>query len=76
MTSLMLTIIIAATQYAGTVDMIEEDIAVVEMISEDSEPITLELPVAIFPCEIKEGDWFYMEQIDGVTELRCGEPPL
>ena len=56
--------------------MIEEDIAVVEMISEDSEPITLELPVAIFPCEIKEGDWFYMEQIDGVTELRCGEPPL
>ena len=27
-------------------------------------------------CDIKEGDLFYTTEIDGVTEIRCGEPPI
>ena len=65
-----------AMQLVGTVDQIEGEIAVVEVTTENSDPFILELPVLIFPCEINEGDWFYIEHIDDVTELRCGEPPL
>ena len=32
-------------------------------------------PLILFPCEIEEGDMFYFEYADGVTEIRCGEPP-
>lgn len=58
----------------GVVDVIEEDIAEVEIIDSDKNIVRASLPMQLFPCEIKEGDMFYFEHADGVTEIRCGEP--
>ena len=59
----------------GMVDNIVGDYAAVEISNTDGEVEQLEMPVFLFPCEIKEGDQFYTFEIDGVREIRCGEPP-
>ena len=58
----------------GTIDRIEGAIAVASIISSDSASSSFEVPVELFPCEIREGDMFYFGYSDGVTEIRCGEP--
>ena len=58
----------------GTIDYIDSGVADVEIVTSGDTVIYIELPVLIFPCKIKEGDMFYFEYIDGVTEIRCGEP--
>jgi len=63
----------------GVVDQIEGNIVVAEIIevADDRHTVKeIELPIEIFPCEIEEGGMFYFEYVDGVTELRCGEPPV
>ena len=59
----------------GIVDIIEDDLAVVELTGNNDVIDVVTLPTLIFPCEVKEGDMFYFLNIDGVTEIRCGEPP-
>jgi len=62
----------------GSVDIIEGDFAEVEVTEfKNGEYMTKRtfLPLAIFPCYIREGDMFYFSREPGVTELRCGEPP-
>ena len=34
----------------------------------------VEIPKFFVPCEIKEGDMFHIVDVDGVVEVRCGEP--
>jgi|LUMJ01.1.fsa_nt_gb hypothetical protein len=58
----------------GVIDVIEGDFTEVEIIDSNSKIIHTTLPTQIFPCEVKEGDMFYFEHVDGVTEIRCGEP--
>ncbi len=58
----------------GVVDVIEEDIVEVEITDSKGEIIYTDFPIQLFPCEVKEGDMFYFEHADGVTEIRCGEP--
>ena len=59
----------------GMVDSIVGDYAAVEISNPNGEVNQVEIPVFLFPCEIKEGDQFYTFEIDGVREIRCGEPP-
>ncbi len=59
----------------GTVDLIEGEIAMVQITASDNELRDLEMSTLMFPCEIREGDMFYFLYADGVTEIRCGEPP-
>ena len=59
----------------GLVDSIVSGYAVSEISYRDGSIEIIELPVNLFPCEIKEGDFFYVTKISGVTEVRCGEPP-
>ena len=66
-------IIAAIALYIGVVDSVNDKYAHVE-ITTSEEIIFTSMPVAIFPCEIKEGDMFYFEHVDGGTEIRCGEP--
>ena len=54
----------------GVVDQIQGNIVIAEVQNKQ-----VDLPLWIFPCEISEGDIFYFTKIDGVLELRCGEPP-
>tara|TARA_B100000287_G_C20264613_1_gene635422 strand:+ start:160 stop:387 length:228 start_codon:yes stop_codon:yes gene_type:complete len=67
--------ILAVNLYLGMVDNIVGDYAAVEISNPSGEVTQVEIPVFLFPCDIKEGDQFYTYEIDGVREIRCGEPP-
>ena len=59
----------------GLVDSVGSGYVVAEMTDNYGEVRIMEIPESIFPCEIEEGDMFYVVKIDSVTEIRCGEPP-
>ena len=61
--------------YIGTIDAIEDNVAHVEFRTTDSQIYEADIPIYLFPCQIAEGDPFYVDIIDGVTEIRCGDPP-
>jgi len=61
--------------HSGMVDSIIGDYASVEIYNSSGKISQVEIPVFLFPCEIKEGEHFYTFEIDGVREIRCGEPP-
>jgi len=58
----------------GMVDNVEDNIATVEITDSNYQIQYADVPVAFFPCVISEGDFFHFAYIDGVTEIRCGEP--
>lgn len=60
----------------GVVDYIGTAYVLTELSKPDGSIEMKEFPVEIFPCEISEGDFFYFDIVDGVTEIRCGEPPV
>ena len=59
----------------GVVDQVHGDIVLVEITSPSGEYEQLHMPLWIFPCEVKDGEYFYIQNLDGITEVRCGEPP-
>ena len=61
--------------FIGVVDFINNDILTAEITTSAQTIETVTFPVQVFPCELKEGDMFYFVHVDGVTEIRCGEPP-
>jgi|TARA_R100000750_G_C2328691_1_gene89269 hypothetical protein len=61
--------------FIGTVDFIENGVVSAEITTSHRTIEEVELPVQLFPCEIRESDIFYFVYVDGVTEIRCGEPP-
>ena len=67
--------ILTAVFVLGLVDQVEGGIAAVELSTAAGETAYYSMPVALFPCQVAEGDFFYFSHIDGVTEIRCGEPP-
>ena len=61
----------------GAIDVIEGGMAHVILTKPSCYGETIyeaDMPVQMFPCEISEGDVFYIQTVDGVTEIRCGEP--
>tara|TARA_B100000287_G_C20124641_1_gene579741 strand:- start:141 stop:362 length:222 start_codon:yes stop_codon:yes gene_type:complete len=60
----------------GLVDVIEGKWLTAEVTFPSGQVEEMEFPVQLFPCDIQEGEMFYSYQIDGVTEIRCGEPPV
>jgi len=72
----MRNMVVVGALYIGVVDSIHGNFASVEITMAEEEPVSLDIPVQMIPCEIEEGSMFYFENIDGVTEIRCGEPPL
>ena len=58
-----------------TVDETRETWASVELSNSKGETRLTWMDTGIFPCQVVEGDVFYITILDGVTELRCGEPP-
>ena len=66
--------IIASLFCIGSIDVIEDRMAHVVFTTDGVETYEADIPVELFPCEVSEGDLFYVQTIDGVTEIRCGEP--
>ena len=58
----------------GLVDSIEEDYVAAEVNNSKGEVRQVEIPLSLFPCDISEGEMFYVVTSGGVTEIRCGEP--
>jgi hypothetical protein len=71
-----LQVALATTLYIGTVDLINGGVASVEVTASDNKMHQFEMPVLMFPCEIKEQDMFYFAYVNEVIEIRCGEPPI
>jgi hypothetical protein len=69
------TLLLSILIYAGMVDSVVGDYASVELSNSHGEIKQVEIPLLLFPCDIKEGDFFYTFELDGVREIRCGEPP-
>ena len=68
--------IILALCFLGLVDRIDNDYALVEYQLDDNDEVHYsEIPLILFPCDIREGDLFYVNKVHGVMEIRCGEPP-
>jgi len=70
--------VIAAFCLFGIVDQIHGNTVRVELNSptgRDMQEPSMDLPLWMFPCKISEGSSFYFTKVDGVLELRCGEPP-
>ena len=67
--------------FLGVVDRIEGNIVIAEIHSSQcahtshEEIVQIDFPRQFLPCEIRDGDVFYITVTDGVTEIRCGEPP-
>ena len=70
-----LWMMLAVVLWIGTVDVIEGEIALVQITASDHQVREMEMSTLMFPCEIEEGDFFYFAYSEGVTEIRCGEPP-
>ena len=68
--------IIASLFCIGAVDMIDNGVAHVIFTTDGPESYEADIPIELFPCEISEGDLFYAQVINGVTEIRCGQPDL
>ena len=60
--------------YTATVDRVENNMAHIVFVFENSETIATDVPTAILPCEVSEGDTLYIKKTDTVTEIRCTEP--
>ncbi len=67
--------VLAALFVLGLVDSIDGDIASVELSDRDGGISYSTMHTSLFPCSVREGDLFYFAHVDGVTEVRCGEPP-
>ena len=58
----------------GVVDSVDDGVAASEVSPPEGDEVMMYFPLEIFPCDIKEGDVFYLTFVDGVTEVRCGFP--
>ena len=67
--------LLAAMCMLGVVDQIGDGSVHVELSDSQGDTTTADLPIWVFPCEIAEGDIFYIVKENNVFELRCGEPP-
>ena len=70
-----MTPLLAVVLWIGTVDQIEGETVVAEVTASDNEIRHIEMSTLMFPCKIREQGMFYFAYTDGVTEIRCGEPP-
>jgi len=69
------TLFLSVLIYTGMVDSVVGDYASVELSNSQGDITQIEIPILLFPCDIKEGDFFYTFEVYGVREIRCGEPP-
>ena len=65
--------LLQATIFIGIIDQINGKEVLVELTSSGNETYYYSVPVEILPCEIKEGDSFYLNNKDKTTSIKCGK---
>jgi len=71
----MIPALLTTVLWIGTIDQIQGELATVEVTASDNKIRYMEMSTLVFPCEVKEQSMFYFIYSEGVTEIRCGEPP-
>jgi hypothetical protein len=64
---------LAAISYTGTIDRVENDFAHIVFTFEGAGRIATDIPTALIPCEVSEGDVLYIRKTSESTEIRCTE---
>ncbi len=59
----------------GVVDQVHGELIIAEITTSENKVVQQDFNRGMFPCSLSEGDFFYFVYVDGVTEIRCGEPP-
>ena len=72
----MLTFMLMAMGYTGTIDKVEDNLAHVVFAVEGSERFEADIPVALIPCDANEGDTLYIRKTNETTQIRCTEFPV
>ena len=66
---------LAVISHVAIVDRVEDKFAHIVFNFENSTSIAADIPVALIPCEISEGDTLYVRKTNEITEIRCAEFP-
>ena len=66
---------VAMANTTATVDRVENNMAHVVFTLEDSSRVSTDIPVALLPCQVSEGDTLYINKSSGTTHIRCTEQP-
>jgi len=70
-----LAMLVAAIGFTGTIDRIEENFAHVSITFDNAEIVATDIPLALIPCEAREGSTLYIRKTSQTTEIRCSEFP-
>jgi len=65
-----LTIVFAATM-EGTVDQIDSDRVITELVAKDGHVHEAELPIWLFPCKVEEGTIFWIKTFKNNVTITC-----
>ncbi len=66
---------IALADTTAKVDRVENSMAHVVFTLENSSRVATDIPVALLPCPVREGDTLYISKRSGTTTIRCTEQP-
>ena len=60
-----------ATTMKGTVDQIDKDRVIAELVAKDEHVHEAELPIWIFPCKVEEGTVFWIKTFEDSVTITC-----
>ncbi len=70
----MNSLIYSAAVLLCVVDQVIDQAVIAEVSEVSGKSKFIEMPKIVIPCSVKEGDMFHVINVDGVVEVRCGEP--
>ncbi len=62
-----------ATTMKGTVDQIDTNRAIVEMLAKDGHTHEVEFPIWVFPCKVEEGTIIWIDMLQDRVTIRCNK---
>ena len=60
-----------ATTMKGTVDQVDKDRVIAELVAKDEHVHEAELPIWIFPCKVEEGTIFWIKTFEDSVTITC-----
>tara|TARA_A100001388_G_C28454117_1_gene350058 strand:- start:141 stop:365 length:225 start_codon:yes stop_codon:yes gene_type:complete len=60
-----------ATTIKGTVDQVDTNQVITELVAKDGHIHEAELPIWIFPCKVEEGTIFWIKTFEDSVTITC-----